>query len=123
MVFPLQVFQDPPYHLHTNLAPCFSYDLYVENKYTNRKSIKQNKGKIITKSKHNKHTYNDWKSLYTGRPGRQKRPKQSNMRNEVHKNIIDFDVCLPSAAEHGVYTYTWLIHTVRLHWRKLIFPL
>lgn len=123
MVFPSQVFQDPPYHLPTNLAPYFSFDLYLKNKYKNKNPTKQSKEKIITKNKYNKHTYKDWKSLYTRRPGRQKWPKQSNMRNEVHKNIIELDVCWPSAAELAVCPRTWLLYTVRLHWRKLIFPL
>lgn len=47
MVFPPQVFQDPPYHLHTNLAPYFSFNLYLENKYTNKsnKTKKKNNNK------------------------------------------------------------------------------
>lgn len=28
-------------------------------------------------------------------------PKQSNMRQKVYKNLIEFDLCWPSSARHG----------------------
>ena len=51
-----------------------------------------------------------------------KMPKQSNMRQKVYKNSIEFVFCCPSNVGHVVYPYVWLILPSETLLEKTKFP-
>lgn len=47
-------------------------------------------------------------------------PKQSKMKEKVHRNTIKLVLCWSTTLGHGAYLGVWLIYLVRLHWRTFI---
>lgn len=54
---------------------------------------------------------------------RQEMPKQSIIRQNVYKNTIELILYRPSTTRNEACPLVWLTYQVRLHRRKLIFPL
>lgn len=50
-------------------------------------------------------------------------PKQSKMKQNLHKNTIELLWCWSARSLNGARLGMWLIFPVSLHWGKLILPL
>ena len=48
-------------------------------------------------------------------------PKQSNIRQKVYKNSIEYILYWPISFWQGTYSEVWLVYLVTPHWRKLKF--
>ena len=50
---------------------------------------------------------------------KQNLPKQSNIRQKVYKNSIEYILYWPISFWHGTYSDVWLVYLITPHWRKL----
>lgn len=44
-------------------------------------------------------------------------------QSQLSKYDTEFFLCWPGTTKTGAHPEMWLLHPVKLHWRKLVFPL
>lgn len=115
----------PSSTLSTSSSPCslrniiyFSLSLLLFPSF----SLLKKKNKIKKQNQNYKNPHKTKNQNKQAKDQQNKRiPKQSKMKEKVHRNTIKLVLCWSTTLGHGAYLGVWLIYLVRLHWRTFIF--